>query len=576
MQLKNLCHSKILSRRIAFLRELFILAILFELFSHDACSQGTYVPMNHWVYDYLGRLETRQVIQGVINGSMPLSRVEIARYLARVQKHEDLLSKVEQDQLNFLTIEFKEELSAAGGQVKPYRTRIQRLRETRLARKVPDILYQNNRNLLSWNEDPFSIYFDPILYYARSYSDVDYQVSLQKNFQRSSGFRAWGNFTDYLGFFIDVRDTKEWGTTRYKIGNYTLPRLGFVRATDPGHIYHDETAAYLKLGFEHLQITYGKFSNFWGPGRSGSLILSDYATSYDQVKLEFIFNHLKFTSIYAFLIDYKEHDQDVLQQKNYLAAHRLEFLPWQWLALGLSESVVFNGRSFEPAYLNPVMFFRSAEHYLGSPDNMMMGIDFKLTALKNFKFYGELFIDDITTTKLGTDWYGNKLGYQIGSFWVDPFKIKNADVRIEYTRIRPYVYSHKNSLDYKHYDSLLGHSIGPNADELYWEVNYRLSKWAKMCLFGEVWRHGANFEDRNVGGDVNIPHQFEDDLYANFLDGILEKQNVLGVQFSYEIFRDFYLDLGYEWTNAVNVVVKEDQRGNSQSHQFAFSIGLNY
>ncbi|MCU0644869.1 MAG: capsule assembly Wzi family protein, partial [bacterium] len=321
---------------------------------------------------------------------------------------------------------------------------------------------------------------------------------------------------------------------------------------------------------------YGKFSNFWGPGRTGSLILSDYATSYDQLKLEFIFNRFKFTSSYAFLIDYQDQEEDILQGKKYLAAHRLEFLPWRWLSIGMSETVMFKGRNFEPAYLNPIMFFRSAEHYLGSPDNMMLGMDFKLVAIKNFKFYGELLIDDITTTKLGTDWYGNKLGYQVGSLWLDPFKMKNTGVRIEYTRIGPYVYSHKNSLSYKHYDSLLGHSIGPNADALYLEMNYQLSKWTRMILFGEFYRHGANFADRNVGGDENLPHRFGDDLNALFLDGIVEKRNSLGCQFSYEIFRDFYLRLNYDWANTTNVNLKPDEQRNSRSHRFAVSIGLNY
>lgn len=577
MRLKNVLHKNSTSRRCAFLREVIILTILFLFARASAYSQRSYLPQHHWAYDYLDRLEARQVILGVINSSKPLSRQEIARHLLEAKKHEDQLSRVEHEQLYFLMIEFQEEFSAPEDQSPSYQTRIQKLRQSKVFQKlIPNSIYQNNRNFLSWSESPCHVNFDPMLYYSRSYRTAVNQESTLKKLQRSSGFRAWGNFTDYLGFFLDVRDTKEWGSEKYRIGNYTLPRLGFVRATNPDYLYHDETVAYLKLGFQQLQLTYGKFSNCWGPGRTGSLILSDYATSYDQLKLEFIFNRFKFTSSYAFLIDYRDQEIDALQGKKYLEAHRLEFLPWRWLSIGLSETVMFNGRSFEPAYLNPIMFFRSAEHYLGSPDNMMMGIDVKLAAIKNFKVYGELLIDDITTTKLGTNWYGNKLGYQIGSFWVDPLKIKNSDLRIEYTRIRPYVYSHKNSLSYKHYDSVLGHSLGPNADQLYIELNHQFSKWATMRLYGAFWRHGENFADRNVGGDVNLPHRFGDDVNADFLDGIVEKRNAFGVQFSYEVFRDFYLQLNYAWANATNVIVKTDQRGNSLSHQFAFSIGLNY
>ncbi|MCI0496460.1 hypothetical protein L0Z72_15760, partial [candidate division KSB1 bacterium] len=149
-------HKISISRRLIFLREVSILVILLVIHKSSAHSQSTYLPLNHWVYDYLERLETRQIIHSVINGSKPLSRQEIAPYLGEARQKIDRLSKVEQDQLNFLTIEFQEELSTAVGQLKPYQTRIQRLRQNKLVQKfIPGILYQNNRNFLSWSEAPF-------------------------------------------------------------------------------------------------------------------------------------------------------------------------------------------------------------------------------------------------------------------------------------------------------------------------------------------------------------------------------------------------------------------------------------
>ena len=540
-------------------------------------SQTTYVPLNHWVYDYLERLETKQVIQDVLNGIRPLSRMEITRYLAKAHQNFSQLNKVEQEQLNFLNIEFKEELNGLIEHLTPYQTKINRIRNSKHVKKIlPKIVYQNDRNFLSWNEDQFQVFFDPILYHHRIYYDTDSLDYTDKIFQSTNGIRLRGNLTAHLGFFIDVRDSKEWGTQKYKIGNYTLPRLGFVRATSPDYIYHDETIAYLKFGFKHIQLIYGKFSNFWGNGHTGSLLLSDFATSYDQLKLEFIYSRFKFTSLYAQLIDYEEHDQDILQQKKYLAAHRLEFLPWHWLSLGLSETVIFKGRSFEPAYLNPVMFFRSAEHYLGSPDNMMMGLDLKCTALKNIQFYGELLIDDVTTTKLGTDWYGNKLAYSLGAFWVDPFKIQNMDIRIEYHRIRPYVYSHTNGINYTHYQSALGYWSGPNSENFYTEFNYRFSKSLLTTLFFQLSRHGANTADKNVGGDIERPHGLDDDEYLGFLEGTLERSESLGFDFTYEIFENCYCQIGYRHHNSNNTPKTNTVSRRISSNEVIFLLGLNY
>lgn len=570
------------SRRFQNLRQgwlVVIISLTYLLIASKLYPQSTYVPLNHWVYDFLERLETKHVIQGVLNGTKPLSRMEIAEYLAEVHrkfKQGYRIKKVEQDQLNFLNIEFNEELKGLIGHLTPYQTRINRIRNNKIIKKLfPKIFYQNDRNLFSWSEAQFQIFVDPILYYHRVYNNTDSLDYTEKDFQCSSGFRIRGNVGDRLGFLIDVRDSKEWGTKTYRIGNYTLPRLGFVRATSPDFIYHDETVAYLKLGFEHVQLIYGKFSNYWGIGYTGSLILSDYATSYDQFKLEFIYKKFKLTSLYAYLIDYEEHEQDILQEKKYLAAHRLEFALWRWLSLGFSETVVFKGRSFEPAYLNPIMFFRSAEHYLGSPDNMMMGIDIKCNLIKNTKFYSELLIDDITTTKLGTDWYGNKLGYLAGIFWVDPLQVQNTDLRIEYARIQPYVYSHHNSLSYKHYDSLIGHRIGPNSDDLYVELNYRFSRCAKLTFFSEFWRHGANLVDKNVGGDIDQPHISGDDLYVSFLDGNIEKKKNFGVKFSYEVWRNVYIQVKYLRVELRSATMDNGARSNFKTNQFGISIELN-
>lgn len=522
----------------------FIIIIVFGIISQNANSQSVYVPLNHWVYNFIERLETKQVIKGVLDGTKPLSRKAIAEYLAQIHQRVEQgynLNCVEQEQLDFLYAEFKEELNELIDPSTLYKSRINKIRSSKYIKKFfPRIIYQNNRNFLSWEQDQFLIFIDPILKHQRQYNDTDSLHNTEKVYQFTNGVQIWGNLENRLGFFINARDNKEWGTKKYRLGNYTLPRLGFVRATSPDFIYHDETEAYLKLGLKYVELTYGKSKNYWGPGYTGSLILSDYATSYDQFKLEVNYKKFKFTTIYAYLIDYHDQKGDSLQQRNYLAGHRLEFTPWDWLSLGLSETVVFTGRSFEPAYLNPVMFFRSAEHYLGSPDNMMMGFDFKCIPIKHLKFYGELLIDDIATSKLGTDWYGNKIALLGGIFFAEPFTIDNLDLRMEYVRIRPYVYSHENSLEYLHYGSLIGHRIGPNADLFSLLINHQLTRRLQFQGIYEYLRHGANSTDVNYGGN---PQQFlvpENNTYPKFLGGLRETSQIIGFGLSYEIFRNFY------------------------------------
>jgi len=537
-------------------------------------SQAPYVPLNHWAYAFLERMETKQIIAGLLNHSKPLSRAEFAGYLKLISEKtygKDNLNRVEQQQLHYLIFEFKEEFEKISAVKIPYRSAICQFKQNRNVKKFfPTVLYQNNRNFLSWHHDEIRFYLDPVYRYQRRSYQTDSSGQTKTHHFFTNGFFAWGYLTDFVGILVNVRDNKEWGDQQYQLGNYTLPGLGFVRATSTDFIYHDETEAYLKFGLKNFQFIYGKFSNYWGAGNSGSLILSHNATSYDQIKFEYHHQRFQFTSLYAFLIDYRYHVLDSLQEKKYLAAHRLEFLPWRWLALGISEMVVFKGRSFEPAYLNPVMFFRSAEHYLGSPDNMMMAADFKFTRIKNIKLYGELLIDDIVTGKLGSDWYANKYGFLGGIFITQPFYLENVDVRVEYVRIRPYVYTHENSLQYTHYATSLGHWIGPNSDLLSLLMSYQATLRLRLRTCFLFWRHGANTSGENFGGDVNEPVESAGAYYPKFLGGDLEKKQSLSFSFRYELIRQLFFDFKIESAAL--------EKANQKHAEFSWlgSVGINF
>jgi len=552
------------------IRIVLLSGVLFLRWVTQATPQSVYVPLNHWSYHFIERLETKGVISRVLDTTRPYTRAEMAQYLAQIiRKAGNVLNEVERKQLESLKIEFKEELTKLGV--------LKNIPEKGILKKIlPDPFYRNGRNFYSFESADFSFYWDPILFREASFSDTDTLQSTEKVYQNANGFTFWGRLGRQLGFFFDTRDTKEWGTKRYKIGNYTLPGLGFVRATSPDFIYHDETVAYIVVAFPYIQLEMGKNLNSWGPGHRGNLILSSYATSYDQFKIKVQYKNFKFSSIYGFLINFEEKREDELQEKKYMAAHRLEFSPFRWLDIGLGEVIIFAERGFEPAYLNPIMFYRSAEHYLGSPDNAVMGFDFKCNLIKNLKFYGELLIDDITTSKLGTGWYGNKYGYLGGLFWVDPLGLPNADLRLEYTRIRPYVYSHtKKSINYTHYASPLGHWIGPNSDDIYGEVNYRFSRNMVATFFFELRRHGANPADKNVGGDIDQPHGPDDSGYVDFLEGIRERWISFGLDFSYEVVRNLYLRINFLKTDSKNVLMNDGSRGGVREIKFALSIGLN-
>jgi hypothetical protein len=57
-------------------------------------------------------------------------------------------------------------------------------------------------------------------------------------------------------------------------------------------------------------------------------------------------------------------------------------------------------------------------------------------------------------------------------------------------------------------------------------------------------RHGANPPDGNVGGDPNLSFRGGvDSETVYFLDGILEQRSSLGLQMSYELLRQLFIEV---------------------------------
>jgi len=557
------------------------LLILFSALASGLRAQSVYVPLNHWSYGFVDRLETKGVLTGILNSTKPYSREEMAAYLLQVQEKTrggDLLNSVELRQLDFLRFEFQEEFRLLGGlNGHTTTTKIQKLKDqTFVGRAFPDFVYKNYRNLINIQKDEFKVFIDPVFYQRFLYANPDSLNRTERVFERTHGFRLWGQLGTHLGFFFDFRDTKEWGTRTYpERFDISLPGLGFVNGYGT-HIWHDETVAYLIFKLPYFQVMLGKDSNFWGPGFNGALSLSTNATSYDQIKLQSRVWRLKFTYVWGFLRTFpviRNQNSETIPKN--IVAHRLDFDVAEWLDIGLYETVIFGNRRFELAYVNPINFYRSAEHFLGDDDNAAIGADFEFLLIPNVKLYGELFIDDLSTSK-GSRFYGNKVAYLAGGYWVDALKIKNLDARIEYARTRPFVYTHRNPINtHSNFNTGLGHWIGPNSDLLLLRAQYRFSKSLFMAATFESFRHGANQPDKNIGGNINRNADLTTPQFIDFLDGERERSNRLGFEISYEVFRNLYLELNYSTASARNVFLPNGVRGPVERNEFFFNLSLN-
>jgi len=510
-----------------------------------AFSQTVYIDAGHWLYAFLNRMDQRGLIAHPLIRTIPMTRLEIAEYLLQIP--EQRLNSVEQQQLNYLKAEFQEELQKDPGYKAPAPGAISKLTQSRALRWLPDEFYANGRNFLSLASGPVQLYIDPILCRTRLYASADTLQKEERVFENSNGLVIWGSIGAHLGFVSNIRDSREWGTRHYPgTVNFSREGLGFAQG-GPDYLEHDETVAYLVANWNHLVLQFGKDKNQWGPGRFGQLAMSTRPTSYDQIKLQYSTSRIRFIFLLAQLQHYTDYTYFYGARKSkILASHRLEIAPWSGFSFSFFETMIHAGKSVEWSYLNPVMFFRSADHYLGDRDNAGMGADFSARLPLRSRIYGECFIDDISTRKLGSGFYANRYAYMLGMDQADLFGLSNFDIALEYTRIRPFTYSHERDIDYRHFTTNLGHWIGPNSELIALGASYRFSQPLSVRLTCGRLRHGDNPPGANIGGNILEPWgDHGSPLNIDLLEGELKKTGYLTLKLDYEPLRNYFFILSY-------------------------------
>lgn len=262
--------------------------------------------------------------------------------------------------------------------------------------------------------------------------------------------------------------------------------------------------------FINIQLGYGR--NFIGDGYR-SLLLSDGASPYSFLKINTSFWKIKYSNTYASLKDVSPiATVDGTYATKYMANHYLSINITNSLNIGLFESVIWtntNNRGFDANFLNPIIFYRAVEFSSSSKSgNALLGMTYKYKYNSNINFYGQLLVDEFSLSdikKQDKSWK-NKYAYQLGTKYYDAFNVKNLLLQLEYNRVRPYVYSHSNSLtNYGHNNQSLGHQWGANFSEFIAIARYHKGRFYvdTKFTFGERGLDFNTVEDSyNYGGNI--------------------------------------------------------------------------
>jgi len=397
---------------------------------------STNVPLDHWSYEAVEKLANYGLIDSSMLTVKPISRVEMARHIGqalygldRMKDPPEILESI----LERLKEEFRDELILIDILDGPY-----------------------SDSSLKPIEDPYVRYL-----YARDRPDLENRRGdvFQQGSNYRAGFASRGRLFDRVAFYLHPEYVDS--------------------SQNDGAV--DLIEGYGKVMVGPFEIEAGKDSLWWGPGRHGSIIMSNNAQPLTMVKLTnpqplrlpWIFRGLGPFKAQWFLTRLEE-DRDVPEAK--LSGLRLNIKPLPLFELGVSRVMMFAGEGVPRVSCldyAEMMASISAEQ---AENNQLAGLDASFLIplgdnmpLRSVRLYSESTGED-EASGAPSKW-SHLLGLQLN----DILRTGRTDLRLEYADAHPVLYRHYlYTSGYTYEGRVLGHHVGPDARDIFIQLSHYL------------------------------------------------------------------------------------------------------
>ncbi|MEJ7680426.1 MAG: hypothetical protein WKG06_21755 [Segetibacter sp.] len=169
-------------------------------------------------------------------------------------------------------------------------------------------------------------------------------------------------------------------------------------------------------------------------------------------------------------------------------------------------------------------------------------------------------------------YWANKFGYQIGLKYPDAFGIPNLDLQLESNRVRPFTYSHSDSVsDYTHYNQPFAHPLGANFQERIAILKYQPLQKLYLQAKAIYYFQGLDLLGINYGSNILLSYNTRDKNYGYFVgDGDKVKSLSTSLLASYEIKENLFID-----ANLQHRTYKIASGVNAPTTVFSFGVRWN-
>ncbi|MFH2141662.1 MAG: hypothetical protein ABIJ97_04525 [Bacteroidota bacterium] len=413
--------------------------------------------------------------------------------------------------------------------IKPYMLRIDKDKFQKdsaliIKKDTKGLGYLLNENLIEFKRNKSIISINPILNCFEN-PDVQNKVNL---YYYSGGMSVGAIFNDKLSsrfrFFYSLSSFPDYISKKID-STHIVPQYGSITDNKNNSYFFQSFCGDISYSpSEYFNFQVGKDKNFLGDGYR-SLLLSDNSNSYPFFKATVDIWKIKYIVLYSIL---KDQNSDYNFKKLFRKYSTSHFLSWNLssrINLNLFETVIWRdadssgSRGFDVNYMNPIIFFRPVEFSLGSPDNVIMGGGFRVRFFNNSHFYNQFVLDEfkLLEIKAKNGWWGNKYGFQFGIKSFDIFKIEGLYLQTEYNFVRPFTYSHRNSMEnYGNNMQALAHPLGANFAEAIIYLRYQKNRFYSSAKLIAT-EYGINKDSINVGQNIYLSYLSDVNEYGNSL-----------------------------------------------------------
>jgi hypothetical protein len=559
---------------------LVLIIVLLSLTNSNIYAQVEMVPPSDRIYDFLDRMETNKIIESYSSSMLPISRREIARFLVEINVKRAKLSKTDRKFLDDYLVQFEYDIMHTLKKTSSFFSDL----------KFSDIFRDKKQKyLLAKADSNTSFFWDAIgeLKYFGASGDSLGKPHLSTGLL---GTRIRGTLFGSVGFYLRISNGVRLGGTQEDAitASHFDPVLASTRKfVSEGSKTFDSFEGYLRYSTssDWLGITVGREALKYGTGFIDQLIISNNNSApFDYLKLDLSYKKIRYTFFHSSLVGNDSSGKQLTSK--YLVFHRLEFGPLfnGVMKFSFNEMLLYSGIPINFALLNPIAFLTSADLNTEIPgknsNNSLIALDAQFYPVRKLTLQGTFLIDDINFQTLGkkdNTSNDNKFGYQAGFSWQDAFFISNLHLIYEFTRIDPFVYSHReNNNYYANWGLPIGHSLPPNSDEHAVKLTYDIGSRLSLALTYKHQRTGENETDSlgnvliNYGS--NILHGENDFLMQNvFLNGLRADRNIIIAELTWQPIRQYYLSVKYQY-NAVNNIFQNDRKLNESIFWGTFRV----